>query len=987
MTRRPRARPGARRLRLLGASLVLAVAGPAAAQVPPHAAWREFETEHFVVVYPEGLDGLARRAAARAEALHGRLSVEFVRAPRGRIHLVVADNIDFAQGLASVFPWNRVVLYVAPAITNAEIEFTDDWLAMGLAHELAHVFHLDYASGLPAASRKVLGRSLLGFPALFQPTWVKEGLAIYYESSLTGAGRLHGHYHSMLLRSAAIDGTLRPIDDANGLSPWWPAGRTPYAYGSRFLTWFADADGGRALGAFVREASGNVWGLGLDGDAEKAFGEGFKNGWRAWTAHLREDARAAAAAVRATRAAEDGEIASRRTGTTIAGPAYSVARPRFDPAGERIAVELYDGKSDRVTRIVSLADGAAVERRRNSPGSHAWTLDGRILVYNQMEFAGRYTVQQDLFALDVGDGAETRLTRRARLQMADRAADGRWVAVETVPGTTRLVRLERTDAGDWIAEPLTEADPDVQWIDPVWSPDGRRLAAARWERGGFLDIVLLDDEGRLERRLTHDRAVDATPAWSPDGRYVLWASDRGGIRNLWAYDLAAGADAVATYRVTDETGGAFDPNVSPDGRRLAYVAHTGHGFVLRVVEYDPAAWTPAPLPPGADDPVPDPYPDAAGGPSRPYSPLRSLRPTSWLPLWTGSNAEQGAFLGALLAGADVVGRHAYLAFATVSTRTADVEAAFAYTYSGLGNPDLGLVLEQDWDRFAVALTDTTATEILERERRIAFGPTWVWPRFRHFEALSAAVELRRFQRVASDPAAGLAGLRPLFTEYGADLRFQASSARAYAYSISAERGWRASLRARGFRLAEDPDLWFASLRGRLRGYLPIDGFGFARHVVAVQAAGAASVYDGRPEIFSLGGVPGTFESLFPGFALGDEAEFPVRGFAEGQAAGDRVAATSLEYRFPLALFGRGLGLAPLYFDRLSAALFIDGGAAWAPGDGCRRTLASAGAEVALDLVLSHALPYRVRGGIARRLDAPAGVPRGWQAYAAVGAAF
>lgn len=969
-------------LAVLALLAVLVTASSASAQLPPDAAFRQFETEHFVVVFPETLESLARRAAARAEWLHGRLAAEFLEPPRGRIYLVLADNLDFAQGLASTIPWNRVVLYAAPPLPNAEIEFTDDWLTMAAAHELAHVFHLDRAGGVWSLSRGLLGRGLLGFPALFQPTWVKEGIAVYFESSLTGAGRLEGSYHAMLLHGAARDGSLQPIHDANGLSPSWPAGRTPYAYGSRFLAWHADTAGGRALGAFVREADGNLWGLGLDGDARKAFGAGFKAGWAEWSETLRRDARTFASAEPLAADRGDARIA------TLAGPAYSIARPRFDPSGRRIAFELYDGRGDRVTRIVSLDGGVLREHRRNSPGAHAWARDGRTLTYDQLEAEGRYALRSDLFALDVATGRERRLTRGARLRSADTGPAGDWIAVEMVAGTNRLVRVRPGAGARAGVAPLTETDLEVQWLDPRRSPDGTRIAAARWTRGGFLDVVLLDASGRVERSLSRDRAVDDAPAWSPDGRYLLWSSDRGGIRNVWALDLTSDKKAPAIYRVTDEPGGAFDPDVSPDGTRLAYVAHTGAGFVLRVVPYDPFSWSRTPLRPGPENPAAATHSETAGGPARAYSPWRSLVPTSWLPLWTESNATQGVFLGPYIAGSDVVGRHAYAAVVAVSTRTADVEAAFAYHYLGLGNPGLGLEMERDWSvPFAVA-DSTGSSEVLEREHSVEIAAQWLWPRFRHAESLEWSLEVRRRDLRPADPAFTLpASVRPTLTEYGSELRLDVTTARAYPYSISSERGSRATVRVRGFRVAEDPRLWFASARAVARAYWPLRVFGFASHVVAIRAAGAGSIYDGRREIFALGGVPGTFDSPIPGVSLGDGADYPVRGFDEGLLTGDRILAGSLEYRFPLALLTHGLGLTPVYFDRLSASLFVDGGSAWRPGATTGRSLASAGAEVALDLVLSHSFPYRIRGGVARRLSAPAGVPLGWELHASLGPAF
>ncbi|MEE9168117.1 MAG: hypothetical protein V3U73_00040, partial [bacterium] len=43
----------------------------------------------------------------------------------------------------------------------------------------------------------------------------------------------------------------------------------------------------------------------------------------------------------------------------------------------------------------------------------------------------------------------------------------------------------------------------------------------------------LERNGRMVRELTHDRAIDISPSWSGDGRWLLWSSDRTGIPNLF----------------------------------------------------------------------------------------------------------------------------------------------------------------------------------------------------------------------------------------------------------------------------------------------------------------------------------------------------------------------------------------------------------------------------------------------------------------------
>src|SRR2546422_9277038 len=75
----------------------------------------------------------------------------------------------------------------------------DSWLRLVTTHELTHVFHLDRVRGLWSGLQKVFGRAPGLFPNTYQPSWVTEGLATYYESRFTNGGRGTGARHTQLL--------------------------------------------------------------------------------------------------------------------------------------------------------------------------------------------------------------------------------------------------------------------------------------------------------------------------------------------------------------------------------------------------------------------------------------------------------------------------------------------------------------------------------------------------------------------------------------------------------------------------------------------------------------------------------------------------------------------------------------------------------------------------------------------------------------------
>src|SRR5690606_18067714 len=185
----------------------------------------------------------------------------------------------------------------------------------------------------------------------------------------------------------------------------------------------------------------------------------------------------------------------------------------------------------------------------------------------------------------VGDGSR-QLTRRARLQEPDASRAGRVVAIESANGTNRVVLVD-TAGGDMRA--LTSVDPDVHYAMPRFSPDGSRIAVERWQREGRRDIVVMDTAGSV-LVLTDGFGVSSAPAWSPDGRWILFGSDRTGVPNIFAVDVRAatsrGVPAGALLQVTSVLTGAFHPDVSPDRRWSAFANYRHEGFRLERMPFD-----------------------------------------------------------------------------------------------------------------------------------------------------------------------------------------------------------------------------------------------------------------------------------------------------------------------------------------------------------------------------------------------------------------
>ncbi|HET9454540.1 MAG TPA: hypothetical protein VFO66_09680 [Gemmatimonadaceae bacterium] len=905
-------------LRLLLALLIGALS--AEAQVQPNATWRTIETRHFRVTFTPELEPIARRAAASAEESYAALSAHF-RPPRGTIDIVVADNVDYSNGSATAFPSNRIVVYANPPVAAGALRFADDPVQIVVLHELLHIFQLDRASGIWGLAQRVFGRSPYLFPNAYQPSWLLEGLAVRYESRLTGSGRIVGSEHRMIARTAAMAHAVPRLDQLSLANPRFPFAYSTYAYGSLFMDWLGQTHGDSAMRTYVEASSRNIIPMWINAPARRAFGRSLTRAYRAWTQALLDSAPPSAPAMPGWR------------DLTVDGAYANFPRWLDD------STLIYSGTSGRESyglyRLRLTGNGADRTRlaRRHTESPNSALPDGSI-VYSQLEYADPYTLRSDLY-LDRPNGSTVRLTRNARLSMPDARADGRIVAVQTQPGSTRLVLVSADGA---VITPLTSGSLDEHWSEPRWSPDGESVAAIRWRRGGMSEVVVVDVRGGMAQPIFRARAVVATPSWSRDGGTVYFSSDHEGITNLYSRERGA---HLPLFRVSDATTGLFEPQPSPNDRTMAAVIFRADGYHVGVAPItqgrevrgegwraasDSALGEPAVLTPQL----------SALTPAQSYSALRSLLPRYWIPYFSDALTPDAYRLGAFTSGQDLVGRHAYQALLYVPTDNSGVTGALFYRNAMLGRPVVELSASQDWENRG-GIVNSAGDRVGTLRRRIrdaSVGLSFERPKARTFSFLSigGGVEGRDY---ATNPVPVLSGLDTVFQRDWYYPRVVLSTGwsntQRPAFAISPEDGISLSGTARyRWRTGGDAS-GTTSLVGAVSGYKSLDLPGFGHHVLAARVAGGRLDSRGTGYL-EVGGVSGGTLDVLPGYALGEgRRTFGVRGFPSASVLGMHALAGSVEYRAPLLLPGRGLGTLPLFLDRTSLSLFGDAGTAWCPG--------------------------------------------------------
>lgn len=219
---------------------------------------------------------------------------------------------------------------------------------------------------------------------------------------------------------------------------------------------------------------------------------------------------------------------------------------------------------------------------QSGPTSPAWSPDGRSLVV---------AMQGSLWRIDPDKGVATQLTNGPGYDsQPDWSPDGRYIVYASYQGDA--IELWRLEVASGRAAPLTKNG--AVNVEPRFSPDGSRIAfvstvfAGRFhlhvmdfDRGAAGPVVRLgeDRDSGLPRYYYSRFDHELSPTWSPDGKELLFVSNRGriwGSGGFWR--MRAEPFAEPREIRYEETNWRARPDWSRDGKRVAYSSYLGRNW-------------------------------------------------------------------------------------------------------------------------------------------------------------------------------------------------------------------------------------------------------------------------------------------------------------------------------------------------------------------------------------------------------------------------
>ncbi len=204
----------------------------------------------------------------------------------------------------------------------------------------------------------------------------------------------------------------------------------------------------------------------------------------------------------------------------------------------------------------------------------------------QIAFVSRRSIKQrgEIYIMDWDGKQLRRVTRNGMGNNAPAwSPDGKWLAYSSFKSRTPGVFILPTNGG----REFRVSSNSAQAIGGNFSPDSRyftfsQLAGKDYRRRNY-EIYLYDMVTRVKKRLTRNFGIDVSPAFSPDGKKIVFSTGRAGNPHIYVMNV----DGSGVHSITSKGNYNTEPEWSPRGDRIVFTGRVTDGSSIDIVTVNP----------------------------------------------------------------------------------------------------------------------------------------------------------------------------------------------------------------------------------------------------------------------------------------------------------------------------------------------------------------------------------------------------------------
>jgi serine/threonine protein kinase/Tol biopolymer transport system component len=271
-----------------------------------------------------------------------------------------------------------------------------------------------------------------------------------------------------------------------------------------------------------------------------------------------------------------------KTLATRKEPDEYVGTPAWSPDGKTIAVPVHGKSGGQHTDVVVVPAAGGQEKPLGTQrwilvGQLAWLADGSALLMDAAEQNSYFGSQ--LYEVSYPGGQVRRITNDLN----------NYGGVSLTEDSSALVTVQGDSPTSlWVApegkaERARQLSPGTGnyegFVGVDWTPDGKVIFTSYAGCRAQLWIIGADASGR--KQLTVDGQFNLWPGVSPDGKYIVFASNRSGGYSIWRMDADGGNERQLTRGGLD-----YEPRISPDGKWVVFTGQREGKFVILKVSIE-----------------------------------------------------------------------------------------------------------------------------------------------------------------------------------------------------------------------------------------------------------------------------------------------------------------------------------------------------------------------------------------------------------------